>query len=243
MATLSVNGFEMYYEIHGEGSPLLVLHGFTGSGADLVPLFHPMTQKHQLIIPDLRGHGRSTNPSKQFTFRQAADDIFLLLKHLDIHQCSAVGFSGGGCLLLQLAIKHPALLSSMVLISATPYFPEQAKDLMQQFKMAKRTKEEWEGMRKIHLQGDEQIELIWQQAGSLSENDDDMNLTSSDLSKIKTKTLIMQGDRDPLYPVEVSIEMYRSMPNSSLWIVPNGGHVPLSGNTIQEFMNYLNHFL
>jgi pimeloyl-ACP methyl ester carboxylesterase len=74
--TLSINGFDMYYQIHGEGYPLLLLHGFTGSGTGLVKEFNQLSSNYQLIIPDLRGHGRSTNPSKKFTFRQVALDIF-----------------------------------------------------------------------------------------------------------------------------------------------------------------------
>jgi pimeloyl-ACP methyl ester carboxylesterase len=66
--TISVNGMDMYYEVHGEGRPLLILHGFTGSGAGLAELFNELAKAYQLIIPDLRSHGRSTNPAKQFTF-------------------------------------------------------------------------------------------------------------------------------------------------------------------------------
>src|SRR5438067_2094013 len=92
--TLSINDFDMYYEIHGKGFPLLFLHGFTGSGAALIQGFQHLSSNYQLIIPDLRGHGRSTNPSKKFTFKQAALDIFALLDYLHVPQCYAVGFSG-----------------------------------------------------------------------------------------------------------------------------------------------------
>lgn len=94
--TLSINGFDLYYEIHGKGFPLLLLHGFTGSGANLLHEFSQLSKDFQLIVPDLRGHGRSTNPSKQFTFKQAALDIVALLDHFHISECFAVGFSGGG---------------------------------------------------------------------------------------------------------------------------------------------------
>ena len=123
--TLFVNGFDMYYEIHGEGSPLLLLHGFTGSGAGLVQGFKQLSTTHKLIIPDLRGHGRSTNPSKNFTFKQAALDIFALLEFLNINACSAIGFSGGGCTLLQMAYQQQEKIKSMTLVSAAPYFPDQ----------------------------------------------------------------------------------------------------------------------
>jgi len=201
-----------------------------------------LAENHKLIIPDLRGHGRSTNPSKQFTFRQVALDIFALLEHLNISQCSGVGFSGGGCALLHMAYQQPAKIKSMTIVSAAPYFPQQTRDVMQQFSLQEKTEEDWERMRSIHLH-DEQIKILWKQANEFSESYDDMNFTPEMLSKIKTKTLIVQGDRDPIYPLELTIEMYKSIPNSYLWIIPNGGHVPLSADSTQEFTSYLEKFM
>lgn len=240
---LSINDFEMYYEIHGEGTPLLLLHGFTGSGAGLVQGFKQLSANHTLIIPDLRGHGRSTNPSKQFTFRQSALDIFALLEHLHISQCSAVGFSGGGCTLLQMAYQQPEKIKSMSIISAAPYFPSETREIMKQLNIQGKTEQEWAAMRSIHFHGDEQIQLLWEQAREFSESYGDMNLTSEMLTQIKTKTLIVQGDRDPIYPIELTIEMYKSMPVAYLWIIPNGGHVPITETSIKEFMTYLENFL
>lgn len=236
--TIQINNFDLYYEIHGSGEPLLLLHGFTGSGATLIDLFQDLN-KYQLIIPDIRGHGRSTNPSKKFTHRQAALDIEALLNHLHIKKCCAVGFSCGGNILLHMAVKQSNLLEQMVIVSATPYYPTQAREIMRQFTVEGRSNEEWEAMRKIHFQGDEQIKMIWQQANEMSAREDDMNLTPANLGAIKVKTHIVQGDRDPIYPLDVSIEMYRNIPGSSLWIIPNGGHVPIMPFWIPTFKNYI----
>jgi pimeloyl-ACP methyl ester carboxylesterase len=241
--TLSMNGFEMHYELHGEGSPLLILHGFTGSGAGLAELFKPLIATHQLIIPDLRGHGRSTNPSKQFTFRQAALDIFALLGHLNISKCKAVGFSGGGCVLLQMAYQQPERIKAMIIVSATPYFPQHAREIMKQFTVDTRQAEEWEAMRKLHFYGDEQIKMLWEQARNFSESYDDMNFTAEMLTQIQAKTLIVQGDRDPIYPIAQTMEMYEYIPNAYLWIIPNGGHVPITEDLIPEFVRYTKKFI
>lgn len=235
---ISVNGIELYFEIHGTGAPLLLLHGFTGSGAALLPAFKELTKDHQLIIPDLRGHGRSTNPSNKFTHREAAADIFGLLDHLKLDSCYAIGFSAGGNILLHMAIQQPHRIKSMAVVSATPYFPEASRTIMK-LPIEDASNEAWEAMRKIHYHGDEQIKMLWTQANAFSTSHDDMNLTIEDLSKISTKTFIVQGDRDPLYPIEISIEMYRNISDSYLWVIPNGGHVPLSNETIPEFINYL----
>lgn len=240
---LRISDFDMYYEVHGNGIPLLLLHGFTGSGGDLLSLFESFTDQYQLIIPDLRGHGRSTNPSQEYTFKQSALDVFALLEHLNINNCNAVGFSGGGCTLLQMAIQKPDLFPAMALISATTHFPEQTQAIMHQFATTAKTEAEWKEMRRVHFNGDEQIKLLWQQAGSLSSHQEDMNITPSQLATIKTKTLIMQGDRDPLYPIDITIDMYKHMQNAYLWIIPNGGHVPITDKVKPSFLNYLSCFL
>lgn len=241
--TISIHGFDLYYEMHGKGFPLLLLHGFTGSGADLVQGFNQLSMDYQLIIPDLRGHGRSTNPSKQFTFKQAALDIFALLEHLHVNECSAVGFSGGGCTLLQMAYQHPEKIKSMTIVSATPYFPQQSPEIIKQYSIQNKTEEKWIAMRRIHFHGDEQIRMLWEQADKMCYSNDDMNFTAEMLSEIKTKTLIVQGDRDPFLPIELTIDMYKSLPNACLWIIPNGGHVPISADSTQEFISYLRKFL
>ncbi len=81
--TEQINGIQMYYEAIGQGEPLVLLHGFTGSGDDWEPFVNDLAVEYQLIIPDLRGHGRSTNPENVFTFRQSALDVFALLDKLN----------------------------------------------------------------------------------------------------------------------------------------------------------------
>lgn len=241
---LSINGFDMYYEIYGEGSPLLLLHGFTGSGAGLAQGFKQLSINHKLIIPDLRGHGRSTNPSERFSFQQAALDIFTLLDHLNVHQCSGIGFSGGGCALLHMAYQQPDKIKSMTLVSAAPYFPQQTRNVMKQFALQVKTEEQWAAMRSVHFYGDEQIKMLWEQESAFA-NDDmkDMNFTLEMLSKIKSKTLIVQGDRDQIYPIELTIEIYKGIPTAYLWIIPNGGHVPISTDSTHDFINYVEKFM
>jgi pimeloyl-ACP methyl ester carboxylesterase len=93
--TIPVNGMEMYYEIHGAGEPLVLLHGGTGAGVNWGLIFKNAPVGYRLIIPDLRGHGRSTNPSGGFTFRQSALDVFAMLDHLGIEKFKASGMSLG----------------------------------------------------------------------------------------------------------------------------------------------------
>jgi pimeloyl-ACP methyl ester carboxylesterase len=233
-----INGFEMYYEVHGEGEPLVLLHGFFGSSGDWVHLFDmdALSRAYRLIVPDLRGHGRSTNPSQAVTHRQAALDVLALLDHLGIARCKAVGISFGGNALLHLATTQRDRVDAMVLVSATSYFPPQARAAMGTYTVESRTDEEWRAMRERHAHGDEQIRLLWRQAVAWKDSYDDMNFTPPLLSTITARTLLVHGDRDPLYPVEIFVEQYRAIPRSSLWLVPDGGHGPVFGRARDPFV-------
>ena len=122
--TVDVNGFQMYCEDRGDGDPLLLLHGSTGIGADWQHVFTGGDPAgFRVIVPDLRGHGRSTNPSRTFTFRQAASDVLALLDRLGAPRVKAIGVSMGAKTLLHMATQQPGRVDTMVLVSATPYFP------------------------------------------------------------------------------------------------------------------------
>ena len=117
---VAVNGVDLHYETIGEGEPLLWLHGFMGSGADWTYIFKAPPAGFRLIAPDLRGHGASTNPSNEFSFREAAHDVLGLLDELRIDRIRAIGVSGGGLALLHMATMRPALVNAMVIVSAPP---------------------------------------------------------------------------------------------------------------------------
>jgi pimeloyl-ACP methyl ester carboxylesterase len=231
----TLNGVQLYFEVHGSGEPLILLHGFGGCSQDWSPLINDWSANFQLIIPDMRGHGRSSNPSSVFRHRDSAADIFALLDHLGVGTFKGLGVSGGGNVLLHLATLQPARVQAMVLVSATSYFPAQARPLMRQYPNSL-TELDWEMMRKRHPGGDQQIKTLLASTASFADSYDDMNFTPPYLSTIQARTLIVQGDRDPLYPVDISVEMAKAIPQSSLWIIPNGGHGPIGGERWPEFV-------
>jgi pimeloyl-ACP methyl ester carboxylesterase len=233
--TIPVNGFEMYYETRGEGEPLVLLHGGGGAGVNWSLVFEESPHGYRLIVPDLRGHGRSTNPSGEFTFRQSALDVLALLQHLQIQAFKAIGLSLGAKTLLHAATLEPARVEAMVLVSGTPYFPKQARSVMAQMTPENRTDAEWKQMREWHKHGDEQIRAIWKMLRDMRDSYTDMSFTPPHLSTITARTLIVHGDRDPLYPVELALEMYRAIPRSYLCVVPNGGHGPVFGTAAAHF--------
>jgi len=238
----SINGMEMYYEIHGQGEPLVLLHGFTRSGSSWNPQIPDLVKHYQLVIPDLRGHGRSTNPSGKFTHRQAAQDVFALLDTLKIQKVRAMGMSTGGMTLIHMAASQPEWIEAMVLIGATSYFPEESRAITRAADPNTLTEEQLTLYRQIHKHGNEQIRALFQQVHVFSTSHD-MNFTAPYLSTIQARTLILHGERDAHFPVAIPVEMYRSIPKSYLWIVPNCGHVPLSDGPQSHYIEILLQFL
>ncbi len=236
------SGIEIHCELNGTGEPLLLLHGFSGSSQDWLPSITRWGEQFQLILPDLRGHGRSSILAKPFRHDEAAMDIFALLDHLQIRTCKGVGISGGGNVLLHMAIKQPERVKAMVLVSATSHFPEQARKVMEHYADTLPASQ-IEILRRSHPGGDAQIQAILASTRAFATSYDDMNFSVKDLAAIQARTLIVQGDRDPLYPVELSVEMAKAIPRSSLWIVPNAGHGPVFGNRWSEFQTAAATFL
>jgi pimeloyl-ACP methyl ester carboxylesterase len=238
-----INGFELHYETAGEGEPLLWLHGFLGAGPDWKYIFKEPPAGFRLIAPDIRGHGASTNPSGEFSFRQAADDVLALLRHLRIETVKAIGLSGGGITLLHMATAVPSAIESMVVVSAPPYFPAQARAIQRLTSEALFGEVEMDLMRQRHRYGTGQLERLFANGRALADSYDDVNFTPPFLSTVTARSLIVFGDRDPLYPVSLAFELQSAIPRSHLWVIPNGGHAPVFGDAAPRFADTALSFL
>ena len=224
---VQVNDIEMYYEECGVGKPLVLLHGFGGCAQNWHPFVAELSERHRLIVVDLRGHGHSTNPEDKFTHRQAASDVFLLLEKLGVDRFSAMGMSSGGMTLLHMATSQPHRIDAMVLISATTHFPEQARAIMRRASFGTMPRPVEAMYRECAKRGDEQIRQLIAQFNAFHDNRDDMSFTAQDLSTIAARTLVVHGDRDSFFPVDIPVNIYRSIPDAELWIIPGGDHVPI----------------
>ncbi len=230
--SVPIGNIEMYYEEYGVGKPLMLLHGFGGCTQNWHPFIDKLSEHHRLIVVDLRGHGYSTNPENTFTHREAANDVFLLLEKLGIDHFSAMGMSTGGMVLMHMATNQPKRIDSLVLISATSYFPDQAKAIMRRASFDTMPQDVREMYSECAKRGDEQIRQLIAQFNAFHENNDDMNFTAQSLSTIAARTLIVHGDRDNFFPVEIAVSIYRAIPDAALWIIPNGDHVPIYDSAI-----------
>jgi len=114
-----VNGLDMYYELHGEGPPLLLLHGAYGTIDTTGPLLPGLAELRQVIAVELQGHGHTADVDRPVTYEQMADDSAELLRHLGVERADVMGFSMGGAVALQLAMRHADLVRRMVVASAS----------------------------------------------------------------------------------------------------------------------------
>ncbi len=240
--TVHINDIDMYYEEYGSGKPLVLLHGFGGCSQNWHPFISGLSESYRLIVVDLRGHGYSTNPANKFTHREAASDVFCLLDKIGIGHFSAMGMSTGGMILLHMATSQPIRIESMVLISATSHFPDQARAIMRRASFNTMPQQVQEMYRECAKRGNEQIRQLIAQFNAFGENYDDMNFTAKSLSAITARTLIVHGDRDNFFPVEIPVSIYRSVPDSELWIIPGGDHVPVYDSDF-PFIATVLHFL
>lgn len=199
-------GAELHVEECGSGPPLLLLHGMTGTAGDWRHLFDldALAATYRLIIPDARGHGRSTGSADEFTFARCSRDVGEILDALGVTDVRAIGLSMGAKTLLHVATTVPGRVAAMVLVSAAPCFPSATRALFRAAAGNEHSADEWTRMRALHVHGDDQIERLWKLPARLAEEGIDMSFTPAQLSTITARTLIVAGDRDPFYPVELN---------------------------------------
>jgi len=113
-----VNGINLYYETHGTGRPLILLHGGLMRGELFGPVIPLLAQSHQVITPDLQGHGRTADIDRPIDLKLMADDIAALIDHLGLDQPDLLGYSLGGGVALQTAVRHPGKIRRLIIVSA-----------------------------------------------------------------------------------------------------------------------------
>ena len=112
-----VNGLKLYYEIHGNGDPLILLHGGVGATEMFGEVLPSLSKSRRVIAADLQAHGRTADIDRPLTFEAMADDIAALMKHLGIGKADVMGYSIGAGVALRTAVRHPGLVRKLVLVS------------------------------------------------------------------------------------------------------------------------------
>jgi pimeloyl-ACP methyl ester carboxylesterase len=219
-----VNGLKMYYEIHGAGWPLVLLHGAFGYAT----VYPALAKDRQVIAVELQGHGHTADRDGPLTDDQMADDVAALLKELNIEQADIFGYSMGGKVGLAIAIRHPKLVRKLALNGsyagkmADAFDPEAFKQfnslpadfappvLKGPYDKVAPDPSHWPAL----------VAKV-KKAGL-----DFRGFTREELKAIKAQVLITLGDRDGVR-VEHAVEMYRLIPNSQLAAFPNADHLAL----------------
>src|SRR5579864_2727267 len=114
-----VNGLQMYYEIHGQGQPLILIHGGLGSSGMFDAILPELSKGHKVIAVDLQAHGRTADLDRPLSYQAMADDIAELIRYLGMPGADVMGYSVGGEVALRTAIQHPDVVRKLVIVSAT----------------------------------------------------------------------------------------------------------------------------
>lgn len=218
-----VNGLKMYYEIHGQGKPLVLIHG---GGSTIQTNFEkiiPVLAKNRMVIAvELQAHGRTNDRNANLTFEQDADDVATLLKNLNINKADFFGFSNGGTTTLQIAIRHPELVDKMILGSALAKrngVPDWFWGFMSQAKLENMPAQLKDGYKKVAADTNG-LQVMHDRDAKRMVNFKD--IPDEQIKSIKIPTLIIIGDKDVITP-EHALELHRQITNSELAIIP-GGH-------------------
>lgn len=232
MTFVMIDDMRMYYTEHGnpDNPPLLLLHGFTSNGdfwASQLPAFGA---RYRLIIPDLRGHGRTDNPGGAvlMNHRQFARDIIALCRALKIGRAAFCGESTGAMLQLSLARFAPALAAALILAGGTHYFGENVIAFHRQLS-PETIDEKWRAyLQTAHTAlGPDHWRSVIMAFHDLHAHARTEDFPDPDeLRGIMLPALIVHGDHDPFFPLEMPLELYRLLPNAEFCVLPNTGHAP-----------------
>lgn len=226
--TVMVEGLKLHCRIGGTGPHLLMLHGFTLTGEQWLPLAGDFTSGHTVVIVDLPGHGGSEPMPGAYNFAVTARLMHGLLDELGAETACGIGHSAGAFVLLNMAERQPERMSAMVLIGGAHFIGQEARKVMRQERFEQLGPAEREFYRRLHPGGLEQVERIFRQYNGLADNRE--SISTGALGALPVRTLLVWGDRDRYFPLEVALEMYRALPRSALWVVPGQGHTPLWEN-------------
>ena len=233
MPRLPVNGFDMYYEIHGDGAPLLLLHGGSGSIPEKwIPFFSP---HFRVIAPEQMGHGRTADlVDRAFHYHDMAEDTNELLRLLEVESAVIVGYSDGGIIGLDMAIHHPASVKRLAATGANARFDgytTENKEWVRTFDPGSEPVSE--RYQALSPDGAEHWPVVLGRMKPMWAAEP--SFTDAELQRIDAPTLLIFGDRDIVTP-EHAVEMFRAIPGSQLCVVPNAGHGVLPTETILAFL-------
>jgi pimeloyl-ACP methyl ester carboxylesterase len=225
-----VNGVHMYYEVHGAGSPLVLLHGgmlmIELNFAGLIPT---LATRHQVIGVELQGHGRTADTERPITPAALASDVVGLLDHLGIDRAHVLGHSMGAAVTIELAVSHPTRVRSIVPVSASVRPDGMHEDLSDPAKFATSTRmptpQDFAEFREAYLRLSPHPEHFDEFLATLSKSAADLQgWSDAQLAGVTAPTLLVIGDHD-FVTVEHAALMQHLIPTAHLAVLPKTTHM------------------
>ncbi|HEY6638017.1 MAG TPA: alpha/beta hydrolase [Solirubrobacterales bacterium] len=251
--SIDVNGAALYYEEHGEGAPLVLIHGGLSSSSQWEPVVPELADGFRVITPDSRGHGRSTNSAAELSYARIADDIAALIAALGLRRPVVGGWSDGGQATLELGARHPGTAGALIVGAAYPDF--EAGGLRDAHRallgadqggvpdpghLEAELGEFAEEIKALHPGGSDQWRSLVHQTAPMWL--DYEGLGPDELEAIEAPVLVLAGDRDDLIPLELSVSLYGTLPNAELAVCPQLSHdgptpgrAPVFASLIRDF--------
>lgn len=214
-----IRGFRMYTETYGKGKPLLMIHGNGGNMSTFANNIPYFSKKYKVILADSRAHGRSGDPSDSLSFEMMADDYSALLSAMHIPAAYVLGWSDGGIIALELAMRHPGNVIKLASTGAN-LWADSVGLRPDVWRSGVRDYQAWQ--KRMPLTGEKEKNDY--KVFMLDYEQPDIAL--NELQKIRCPALIIGGDND-LIPVAHTRQIATHIPKATLWIVPHSGHATL----------------
>jgi pimeloyl-ACP methyl ester carboxylesterase len=245
-----VNGLRMYYEVHGTGRPLVLLHGAYQTIDTMGPILPGLAETRRVIAPEMQGHGRTADVDRPITYEGMADDAAALIRHLGIDRPDAFGFSMGGGVALQLAIRHPGSVRRLVAASAS-FTSDGAQPELNEM-VPTITPETFAGspIEEAYLKVAPNPEDFPQLVEKLKRLDTTpFAWPAEDVRGIEAPTMVVVGDADAIR-LEHAVELFRllgggaigdlaGLPESRLAVLPGTSHFVPPGSGVLDRAEWL----
>jgi pimeloyl-ACP methyl ester carboxylesterase len=250
MAYAQVGDLSMYYEVHGSGEPLVLLHGAYMNIEMMGPLLSGLAESRRVIAVELQGHGRTADIDRPITYEHLADDTAGLLRQLEVESADVVGYSMGGAAALQLAIRHPAAVRKLVVISASftsdgahPALLEMAPTITPEMFAGSPMEQEYQRL----ARNPDDFPTLVEKLKLLDTTD--FAWPEADIRGIAAPTMIVVGDSDAIR-LEHAVEFFEQrgggvmgdlegMPASQLAVLPGTSHFIPPGAGVMDRHDWL----
>jgi pimeloyl-ACP methyl ester carboxylesterase len=227
MTYAPVNGLQLYYEAHGSGRPLVLLHGgLMTIDLNFGPMLKPLAASRLVIAVELQGHGHTADPGRPMSIEALAGDVVALLDHLGIADADFYGFSLGGLVACAVALGAPARAGKLIIASADAHRPPGRESLpLGEDRLP--TQADFEEMRDAYLAVAPDPARFFELQAKTGAAVHAFPGWTHELHALQAPTLLLFGDRD-FMPLPDVVEMFQLLPNAQLAVLPGATHMDVS---------------